>query len=128
MWMHLKGVMCAPQLKYNSCRGETDGFLDSSKLNMKEIKKLLLATMCLVAARLPTAEAIQESVNKRFDSLFHMDGSGRRSPFVCVVCDEFITKHPQKYQLSLKTLASVKDKFRWSNFPDSRRTPEIERH
>ena len=39
---------------------------------------------------LPLYESIQNQINSRYQQLFYTNDDGKRSSFVCAVCNEFI--------------------------------------
>ena len=51
--------------------------------------------MCSVKGKLPSAEEIQERIDKRHDELYFKTEKGERIPYVCVVCDSFIVGKDQ---------------------------------
>ena len=80
----------------------------------------------LDVAALPSAQEIENRVNDRYDALFHHDPQGNRLPFVCCVCDEFLT-HPEDIcYVTVAMMRKMEKILSWENFPDSRRAVEIE--
>ena len=51
--------------------------------------------MFSVKGKLPSAEEIQERIDKRYDELYYKPEKGKRIPYVCVVCDSFIVGKDQ---------------------------------
>jgi hypothetical protein len=86
-----------------------------------------LFNMTLDVDALPSAEAIQERVNKRYDELFLKDPNGDLVAPVCTLCDEFLmTKDDFKILLPDK-LKNMKKTFSWTSLDDSERIPALEK-
>ena len=78
--------------------------------------------------KLPSAKDIQNRVNQRYDSLFVRNTKGERSPYVCTICDEFLTTKDNNEQVALVKLKLMKEDFSWTAHPDPRRKTEIEKY
>ena len=78
--------------------------------------------------KLPSAEEIQERIDKRYDELYFKPEKGKRIPYVCVVCDSFIVGKDQLEDLNVLSLEKAKHLFQWSSQEDSRRTSQLQRH
>ena len=84
--------------------------------------------MFSVKGKLPSAEEIQERIDKRYDELYYKPEKGKRIPYVCVVCDSFIVGKDQLEDLNVLSLEKAKHLFQWSSQEDSRRTSQLQRH
>ena len=75
---------------------------------------------------LPSAEVVQQRVNERYDELFHVDNDGKRRPYVCVICDEFIIRKADNNHVTVAALKQVEKLLSWTNIEDERRSKELE--
>ena len=80
----------------------------------------------LVVAALPSAQEIENRVNERYDGLFHHDPQGNRLPFICCVCDKFLTHSQDICYVTVAMMRKMEKILCWENFPNSRRAVEIE--
>ena len=72
-------------------------------------------------SELPSVEDIIERVNARYDSLFHIDDTGKRHILVCSICDIFLKNRQDNQQISVFHMERAQKILSWESFPDDRR-------
>ena len=76
--------------------------------------------------KLPSEEEIQKRIASKYNSLTYEGENGKRKPFVCLFCDEFLWKDKDLNNMTLQSIKKVRSIFLWSQVEDSRRTEELE--
>ena len=75
---------------------------------------------------LPTVDEVIERVNAKFDGLFHTDRNGKRQPYVCSFCDEFIMCEQDRNFIDINVLEKKKQLFEWREFLSAQEMSDIQ--
>ena len=87
-----------------------------------------MGSLGLDVSLLPSAEDVQQRVNERYDSLFHVTKDGERLAKVCTICDEFLIDPDDVCSVTISKMRKMQNVLSWRKFPDERRTAEIEQY
>ena len=88
----------------------------------------VMGSLGLDVSSLPSAEDVQQRVNERYDSLFHVTKDGERLAKVCTICDEFLIEPDDVCSVTISKMRKMQNVLSWKKFPDKRRSREIEEY
>ena len=77
---------------------------------------------------LPTEEDVRIRVNKKYDELTIQCPNGKRKPYVCLFCDEYLYREKDINTVMVEALKKASKLFHWTRLKDNRRKPELERY